>query len=75
MKKHDKVHKLMSVLIAALMIVGMAPVVTVAASAAENFKIDWNKETKMGGSGDLQQWSVVKNNEGYYIYFKLYMCF
>lgn len=71
MKKHGKVHKLMSVLIAAIMIVGMAPAVTAAASAAENFKIDWDKETKMGGSGELQQWSVVKNNEGYYVYMEL----
>lgn len=59
----------MSVLIVALMIVGMVPVM--ASADTGQFKIDWDKETKMSGSGDLKEWAVVKSNDGYYIYMEL----
>lgn len=69
MRKHCKVHKLMSVLIIALMIVGMMPVM--ASADTGQFKVDWDNVGKMSGNETLQQWAVAKNNDGYYVYMEL----
>lgn len=69
MRKHCKVHKLMSVLIIALMIVGMMPVM--ASADTGQFKVDWDNVGKMSGNETLQQWAVAKNNDGYYVYMEV----